>query len=1132
MKPIHHLTARLLLCLAALLTVTACQDDYIEKNAGLTGDSDKTTLRLIVPMTRTVPDKETDNGELTNNPDVSSEGYIRNLWLLAYPVGDKGDVLVQRLDPRITNLTHDYKPFDIEIKLGTYHMYVVANVDETFTSDTKEDELQDIILEYKNGENGITLPNPAAGLPMVCEYQDIKLTESGDRVGEAGVEIKFNETTTVYADLTFVCVKVRYTLVFDNSTNGVSKAFNESRTENPYINNVVRIDGIQAVKIPGEAPLLIHPVADADKERACLMEADGTTYSSIAVPAGTYYFNTTGTPTFDRDYSDYDGFIASTAAATGFNSNDASSYAYRGTLYLPEHYVTKATQASQTELHISATLLSQSKADGPYVERATLKYTIELGDTQEQDDQTNEADKVRQLPRGRYYDIIARITGVGEELEMTAAVCDWTPQTVAAELNGPYFLQVEKTEGVKVTAGQSTVVNCSTDAPILTCESPTYILNGKEIAIYKVKFQQNEAGEYTSFTVTVNPEMPAVENASSNAAIKKYIYIVANTIGANDELKEGLKKKINITPVLDPYLVVTPSNYTIYMKEVANQESYSVPFTYETNLKNIKITKDEAADHTHIDYSFAFEDEPQAYEWGTSVDFPEGIGTLTCKLKETHNQQNFPENEPITFTYEATGNVLQDGGTTTQTITKTTTLQIVPNATTYRLYFRPVSDDWVEPHIYVYEPLYTASDITGTYNGIVPDPNELVFVSDAGENALLYSYTGKLTFNGWSSHGGSVTFGSDNNVWRTADTKNLCWGALSVEEGSTNSNYNHTIDYSPDFRKGTVCSSCNDNNVKYKWPGVGMKKSDTYEGWYYYDLPLLAEPGKVLIMFADGHDGKANTKKDENIYWRYPGHMIPGIPLYNFADKEGWFYYNPILENQNEFVDDRPLNNPGPELKDIYTYKIWIDYYINSTNVHLWTKINDNQTDPHNTWPGEQIQYDNGRGYVTFQRAKEYIGNKVGFNATKSSVTISGDQYIQHSAWNYYEENGQGYFEVSDTVVKKEQTLRYRIYITKATETANPDKISYIYVWDKSPENVYKDYPGLPVTIVNGDEKGGRYIDILRPVTNMNLDLGVIINGGNGDDYKLWEKTISPDKWRGGTSGDIYNFYALDTDAN
>lgn len=1043
MKPIyHHLTTRLLLCLAALLTVTACQDDYIEKNAGTAGEGDKTTLRLIVPMTRTT-------SEATDKDLEGNEGYIRNLWLLAYPVVDgEGETLVQKLTPKDNALTHTYQPFDIQIKLGTYHMYVVANVDETFNSDTEEKDLQGIILKYRSGENGITLPNLTAGLPMVCEYQDIKLEADGKSVGETNngnVEIQFGQQTTVYADLTFVCVKVRYTLVFDNSTGGASSAFGT--------NNIVRIDGIQAVKIPKEAPLLIHPNGKNEKD---LITTDGTatgTPVSYSLPFGEYHINENPDIIFNKDYTAYDELNYS-QDETYYRSSHAPSYAYRGTLYLPEHYVTAATQENQTELRISATLLTKSETDGSYAERASLKYTIELGDTQDQDDQTNEADKVRQLPRGRYYDIIARITTAGDELEMTAAVKDWTLETVTAELNGPYFLQVEKTEGVEVTAGQSTVVNCSTDAPTLKCESPTYTLNGKEIEIYKVKFN-TEAGEYTSFTVTVNPEMPAVENASSNDAIKKYIYIVAN---------DQLKKKINITPVLDPYLVVTPSNYTVYMKEVANQESYSVPFTYETNLKNIKITKDEVTDHTHIDYSFAFEEEPKVYDWGTSVDFPEGIGTLTCKLKETHNQQSFPENELITFTYEATGTVLKTNGATEEkTITKRTTLQIIPNATTYRLYFRPINDDWIEPHIYVYEPLSTASDITGTYgnDNVEPQPNELIFVSNDGENALLYSYTGKVTFNGWSTHGGSVIFGNDGNVWKS--DSNLCWDGLNVGDNDDNSNYNYTIDYCPTFRSGTVCSQCNKPDIKHKWPGVGMKKSETYEGWYYYDLPLLAEPGKALVMFADGHNGPQNWNKDtETQKRRYPSHMTPGIPLYNFADKEGWFAYDYTKGDDNEFVDDKPYIAPST----IYKYKIWT-YQDNATNIHLW-KDDDGDWTYGTKWGGSPLNITE-EGKCILLTSESRIDYTIKYKLTEvygdNTNEVKGETPITIDDWQEIDEHNFQYgYRRTFPVPSK-----FRIWVDYNSSNY---KYSQIHLWNSSNTPLYTSYGSSDENLIqDGDKK-------------------------------------------------------------
>ena len=410
------------------------------------------------------------------------------------------------------------------------------------------------------------------------------------------------------------------------------------------------------------------------------------------------------------------------------------------------------------------------------------------------------------------YDITGRITGLGNKIEATAAVQDWTLQTVDAELNGPYYLYT---------------VACHTDAPMLSYESPTYTLNGEDIPIYQVDFIQDETGAITAFTVRIHPNMPPVADAETINEIAKYFYIVAG----------GLKKKIDVSPLkLEPYLIVTPQHYTVYIKEVSNLATYAVSYTYRTNLTNIQVATDKDINHVGTAADGTAFTAASAYS-GTVKD---GAGTLVCTLDEPYVSGNFPTSTTATYSFTATGYE--------NTLTATATLQIIPNATSYRLHFRPLTDDWTNPHIYVYQPLYTPG---GAEVQIPSEP--------AGENAILYGFTGYVTFKGWEDEGGAI-----DNYWPNATEGSIVTATSGFDpstdiDGDPNSSteeYYWSIDYCPDFHTGCCASA-----VNRKWPGVKMKVDEENPGWYYFDLPLLAEPGKALIMFAEGHDGPASSDK-------------------------------------------------------------------------------------------------------------------------------------------------------------------------------------------------------------------------------------------------------------------------------
>lgn len=835
----RHIIYKIIALVAWIMSLLSCTADLPATDTPLAGEGEG-VLQLSVPLTRSVPTTDDKPG---SQDATAAERRITSLWFLAYPTTDgDGETLVKKLDTN--ELEHDtYKTFSIKMKYGTYRIYVVANVPE-LTAGTTEDELKAIILKYKEGD-AVSLPSPTStyGLPMVYQMPTAYTLSS-------------TTGSDILADLVYTCVKVRYTLVFDNA--GISNAFGT---------NVLKIDRVSVRNIADRAPLL--PGMDITG----LTPFDHTS----DVFNGTYQVGAYDPA--DPDNNNY------TFSETTIEYTEAGQWAYRGTFYLPE-YVTAETKADQTQMLIAATLYT---AEG--VSRATLEYTIELGDTE---GQTGEVGgKVRQLPRGRYYDITGRITGLGNKIEATAAVQDWKLETVNAELNGPYYLYVAQTS-VALEAGKDVTVACRTDAPSLSYESPKYTLSdGTETDIYQVDFNRDETG-CTSFTVRIHPNMPPVADDATIKGIAKYFYIVAG----------GLKKKIDVSPLkLQPYLIVTPQNYTVYIKEVSNEKSFAVTYTYRTNLTDIKVATDKdianlstAADSTTFTAINAYN--------GT---VKEGTGTLVCTLDKPHVSGNFPNANTATYTFTATGYDKE--------LTATATLQIIPNATSYRLHFRPLTDDWSKPHIYVYQPLYTPN---GTEITIPSNPE--------GENAILYGFTGMITFQGWTSQGGTVT----NPVPEAID-KNGAKYQVETDYDPNNkktSIYNIDIDYCPAFRE----DCCTGNNVNRKWPGVKMKVDEENPGWYYFDLPLLAEPGTALIMFADGHSGPAST--DTSGKYRYPAHMVPGIPLYNFADKDGWFLYDYKQGDKNEFVDDKPNILDKTDYLPDGTYRIWCK--TNYTRIHIW----------------------------------------------------------------------------------------------------------------------------------------------------------------------------------------------------
>ena len=101
-----------------------------------------------------------------------------------------------------------------------------------------------------------------------------------------------------------------------------------------------------------------------------------------------------------------------------------------------------------------------------------------------------------------------------------------------------------------------------------------------------------------------------------------------------------------------------------------------------------------------------------------------------------------------------------------------------------------------------------------------------------------------------------------------------------------------------------------EGQAKPSWPGVSMSEDPENEGWKLFELstdkpgwcsitgakPKYPKPGETLIMFNSG---------ENNDYQRYPYHMEPGVQLFDFKNREGWFVYDPT-SNLHEFFESKP----------------------------------------------------------------------------------------------------------------------------------------------------------------------------------------------------------------------------------
>ena len=121
------------------------------------------------------------------------------------------------------------------------------------------------------------------------------------------------------------------------------------------------------------------------------------------------------------------------------------------------------------------------------------------------------------------------------------------------------------------------------------------------------------------------------------------------------------------------------------------------------------------------------------------------------------------------------------------------------------------------------------------------------------------------------------------------------------------------------------------------WPGEEMIADNTNTGWYYKDFDQNAQsvlntnnsegtktikPGETLIMFSN------NTYQGQGYsLHRCPHHLEPGIPLFDYEDREGWIVYDPTSDPIWHVYDNMP------EIEDI-EYKVYT-----KSELYGWYKV-------------------------------------------------------------------------------------------------------------------------------------------------------------------------------------------------
>lgn len=211
------------------------------------------------------------------------------------------------------------------------------------------------------------------------------------------------------------------------------------------------------------------------------------------------------------------------------------------------------------------------------------------------------------------------------------------------------------------------------------------------------------------------------------------------------------------------------------------------------------------------------------------------------------------------------------------------------------------------------------------------------------------------------------------------------------------------------------------------WPGDQMVADNMNVGWYYKDFPKDAQskstdfgatgtrtikPGETLIMFSNN----TNTNWGFTLH-RCPHHLEPGIPLFDYEDKEGWIVYDPTSDPTWNIYDDMPtIENIDFTIYTKFKTHGWFNVYgaANGKNGNNDNKERESFTIYDTAGKSWSCDYLNNGWYKTVITLKAVKGDHEKDIRIMKDNQISDDNSILLFNGNSYEKyNDTGYYDGS-----------------------------------------------------------------------------------------------------------------------
>ena len=201
------------------------------------------------------------------------------------------------------------------------------------------------------------------------------------------------------------------------------------------------------------------------------------------------------------------------------------------------------------------------------------------------------------------------------------------------------------------------------------------------------------------------------------------------------------------------------------------------------------------------------------------------------------------------------------------------------------------------------------------------------------------------------------------------------------------------------------------------WPGEEMIADNTNTGWYYKDFDQNAQsvlntnnsegtktikPGETLIMFSN------NTYQGQGYsLHRCPHHLEPGIPLFDYEDREGWIVYDPTSDPIWHVYDDMP------EIEDIeikvytqeQTWGWYKDYGIaDGSNQFKINDPSDSGSDKGNSWTCKKVGNGWWKTVIKLKAIKGEHNKDIRIHLKDTKILLfDGNSYEKYGDTGYYQ---------------------------------------------------------------------------------------------------------------------------------